>query len=179
MGSYFPAVFGGHTLTVHPEGRELLMSMGSLHLSHISRGLPDLTACLPFPSLPSCLPELLASLLPFLTGKPSSLEGFLPNEHRTTSVNQWSLGRHVCGKALAFPHLSPSRKVSLECSIFICVVNSIRRMRLEHPASRATHPQSPGRVRCSKCAGRRRAGQGPSTQQHAKGSEMTLSGYTS
>lgn len=154
MGSYFPAVFGGHTLTAPPEGREVLMSVGSLRLSHVPRGLPDLTACLPFPSLPSCLPELLASLAPLSDRKACGLEVLLPNEHRTTSVNQRSLGRHVCGKALAFPCLSPSRKVSLECSIFIW------RMRLEHPASRATHPQSQGRVRCSKCAGRRRAGQG-------------------
>lgn len=61
---------------------------------------------------------------------------------------------------------------SLECGVLVCVVNFIWRMRLGRPASRAMHPQSQGHVRCRSIPSGKRAGQDPSTQQGAQGSEM-------
>lgn len=65
------------------------MSEGSLLLGHIPGWLPDLTARLSLlfhPDFLSCW--LLRPPLPFLTGQPGGLEGFLPTQQRTPLVTQ-------------------------------------------------------------------------------------------
>lgn len=70
-----------------------------------------------------------------------------------------------------FP-LPENLAVSLECGVFVCVVNFTWRMRLGCPALRAMHPQSQGQARCRKCSKRKAGWAGPPrTQQGARGSE--------
>lgn len=59
--------------------------------------------------------------------------------------------------------------VSLECGVFVCVVNFTWRMRLGCPASRAMHPQSQGQARCRKCSKRKAGWAGPPAHSRALG----------
>lgn len=59
--------------------------------------------------------------------------------------------------------------VSLECGVFVCVVNFTWRMRLGCPALRAMHPQSQGQARCKKCSKRKAGWAGPPAHSRALG----------